>query len=59
MRKHTIVAAVLIMALFATFTAACRPKVYTDGTYQAVSTADDHGYATAKVVIEKDKIKSV
>lgn len=59
MRKHTIIAAVLIMAMFATMTAACRPKVYTDGTYQAVSTADDHGYGTARVVIERDKIKSV
>ncbi len=59
MRKHTIVAAVLIMALFVTLTGACKPKVYTDGTYMAVSTADDYGYGTAKVVIEKDKIKSV
>lgn len=38
---------------------ACGPKIYNDGTYRAVSAADDLGYATAEVVVAKDKIVSV
>lgn len=38
---------------------ACEPKVYNDGTYRAVSAADDLGYATAEVSVLKDKIVSV
>lgn len=59
MHKRSIVAAVLLIATLLTAAAACKPKVYTDGSYQAVSQGDDHGYAWAKVVIEGDKIKSV
>lgn len=39
--------------------AACRPKVYNDGTYRAYSSADDTGYVLAEVSVEKDKIVSV
>lgn len=59
MRKRTIIAAILVLTMAITLAAACKPKTYTDGTYQAVSSADDTGYAWAKVVIEGDKIKSV
>ncbi len=37
----------------------CGPKVYNNGTYKGVSQADDHGFAVAQVVVEKDKIVSV
>lgn len=59
MPRRSIVIALLVLSLALTVVPACKPKVYTDGTYQAVSTADDNGYTWAKVVIESDKIKSV
>lgn len=37
----------------------CGPKLYNDGTYKGVSQADDKGYATAEVTVQKDKITSV
>lgn len=49
---------VLVVAVLFTATA-CKAKVYSDGTYQAVSQANDKGYTWAKVVVENDKIKSV
>jgi len=58
LRKHTAIAALLLLALVFT-AAACKPKVYTDGTYQAVSQANGTGYTWAKVTISKDKITAV
>jgi uncharacterized protein with FMN-binding domain len=37
----------------------CGPRVFNNGTYSAVSQADDKGYGVAEVTIEKDKITDV
>lgn len=37
----------------------CGPKVYNNGTYIGVSTADDNGYAVAEVTVKDDKIVDV
>jgi uncharacterized protein with FMN-binding domain len=39
--------------------AGCGPKIYIDGTYKGVSTADDRGYAVAEVTVKNDKITEV
>src|SRR4030042_7126355 len=59
LRKYIGVALALLVLASLTFAASCRPRTYTDGTYQAVSQADTHGYAWAKVTIAKDKITAV
>src|SRR4030042_349946 len=59
LRKYIGVALALLVLASLTFAASCRPRTYTDGTYQAVSQADAHGYAWAKVTIAKDKITAV
>jgi len=58
-RRYTtlIVSLAVVLALFSA--TACRPRTYTDGSYQAVSQGDDYGYTWAEVVIAKDKITSV
>lgn len=37
----------------------CGPKIYNDGTYRGVSTADDHGFVIAEVTVKGDKIQDV
>ncbi|HHY35367.1 MAG TPA: FMN-binding protein [Firmicutes bacterium] len=46
---------VLLMMLLS----GCKPRVYNDGTYKGISTADIHGYAIAEVTIKKDTIIAV
>lgn len=54
---------ILAIALVALFTvsllAGCKPAVYKDGTYTAVSDATDKGYMKAEVTIAKDKITAL
>lgn len=59
--KSVFVPAVLVLAVLALPVAgtSCRARTYTNGSYQAVSQADDHGYTWAKVVIENDKLTAV
>jgi len=58
-RRRSIVVALVVLVLVVTAVAACRPKTYTDGTYQAVSQANDRGYTWARVTIAGDKITKV
>lgn len=62
MAKRIIIMGLVIAMLCSLATlAGCIKKTttYKDGTFEAVSTADDHGYATAKVTIKGDKITAV
>lgn len=51
------VAALSIVLLLSV--SACKPRIYNDGTFTGISQADDHGYATAEVTVQKDKISAV
>lgn len=52
--------AIALVALFAvSLLAGCKPAVYKDGTYTAVSDATDKGYMKADVTIKGDKITAV
>lgn len=57
MRKARLLLAVVWVAMVLALTG-CGPRVYNNGTYKGVSQADDHGYAIAEVVVEKDRIVS-
>ena len=52
---HLILGVVLAVAIFSA-AAGAAPAVYQDGTYVAVSDADDHGYLMAIVTIKDGKI---
>lgn len=56
--RHRIVLVVTGIMLCLLLTG-CGPKVFNDGTYIGISTADDHGYAVAEVTIKDDKIADV
>lgn len=56
--KRTIAIALLVL-FAASLLAGCKPAVYKDGTYTAVSDATDKGYMKAEVTIAKDKITAV
>lgn len=45
---------VLVMSL-----TGCGPKVFNNGTFMGISTADDNGYAIAEVTVKDDKIADV
>jgi len=58
------IATVILLTLTVSLLAGCGSQpaastVYTDGTYFAVSDANDHGYATAEVTVKADKITEV
>src|SRR5690606_8252031 len=55
---HLILGVVLAVAIFSA-AAGAAPAVYQDGTYVAVSDADDHGYLMAIVTIKDGKIAQV
>ena len=57
MKRFFIFALIAVLAL--TVLAGCKPAVYKDGTYIAVSNATDKGYMKAEVTIAKDKITAV
>lgn len=60
MRKRIVLIISLVgLAILVLGIAACRPKVYTDGTFQAVSQANARGYAWARVTIARDRITRV
>ncbi|MBE3519879.1 MAG: FMN-binding protein [Firmicutes bacterium] len=48
-----------LLVIFAVLLSGCKPRVYNDGVYKGISTADIHGYAIAEVTIKKDKIVAV
>ncbi len=49
----------LALALSLTLLVGCKPALYQDGTFTAVSDANDMGYVKAEVTIKGDKIQSV
>lgn len=49
---------VLVMLLIFVATG-CGPRIYNDGTYKGISTADQDGFAVAEITVASDKIAEV
>ncbi|MDP2872759.1 MAG: FMN-binding protein [Bacillota bacterium] len=54
-----IIALIALIAALIAAAAGLRTTVYTDGSYQAVSQANDKGYTWAQVTLRRDKITAV
>jgi len=59
MKRYTRPAIFTLCVLLALSVAACKPKVYNEGTFKGISQGDSHGYAIADVTVQKDKITAV